>query len=201
MELHRICVFCGSSMGFDPVYREHAILLGRYMANNNLSLVFGGGKVGIMGTLADAVLQAGGNCIGVMPQHIAALEIAHKGITEMHIVNSMPERKSLMVKISDAFIAFPGGLGTLDELSEVLTLSQLRIADKPVGLLNINRFFDPLIHFIHHGVKEGFIREEHAANLAVADKPDELIAAIKQYKPVGVGKWIEEIKQEMNTLR
>lgn len=195
MENRSICIFCGSSAGNQAVYADAARGLGRILADSSITMVFGGGKVGIMGILADVILEAGGKCIGVMPEDIVALEIAHENLTELHIVKSMHERKELMAKLSDAFIAFPGGLGTLDELSEILTYNQLRICDKPVGILNVNGYFNGLMKFIEHGVGEGFIREEHANNLIVSDDPDELILALSRYVPVSMEAWITDIKK------
>lgn len=191
-----IGVFCGSSMGKNPVYKTIAASFGNLLATCNITLVYGGGKVGLMGVLADNALAANGKCIGVIPQSIADMEIAHDHLTELHIVKNMQERKTMMMEMSDAFVALPGGLGTLDELAEVLTYNQLRIFDKPIGLLNVNNYFDPLVKFFDHGVTEGFIREEHRNNIVVSDDIVDLLEKLKAYKPVHIGKWIEEIKEE-----
>lgn len=191
-----ICVFCGSSMGRNQVYKTEAAAFGKLLAESNITLVYGGGKVGLMGVLADHALAAGGKCIGVIPRSIADLEIAHDYLTELHIVKGMQERKAMMMEISDAFVALPGGLGTLDELAEVLTYNQLRIFDKPVGLLNVNGYFDHLLKFFDHGVIERFVREEHRNNIVVSENGSELLEKLRAYQPVHIGKWIEEIKEE-----
>lgn len=191
-----ICVFCGSSMGTNKTYRETAASFGKLLAEHNITLVYGGGKVGLMGVMADSALAADGKCIGIIPKSIADLEIAHDHLTELHIVKSMQERKAMMMEISDAFVALPGGLGTLDELAEVLTYNQLRIFDKPLGLLNANGYFDHLIRFFDHGVTEGFVRKEHRDNIILSDNAIDLLEKLNQYQPVHIGKWIEEIKEE-----
>ncbi len=193
-----ICVFCGSSLGFPTIYREAATELGKLLAQKNITLVYGGANVGIMKVLADSALQYGGEVIGVMPQSLIDKEVAHQGLSKFHIVQSMAERKELMVQLSDAFIAFPGGFGTLDELSEILTFNQLRITDKPLGFLNVNSYFDLLFGFIDHGVKEGFIREEHQQNLIISTDCESILLKLKTYEPVCVKKWIEDIKVESN---
>lgn len=196
VSMKRICVFCGSSLGFPVIYREAAAELGKMLARKKIGLVYGGANVGIMKVLADTVLQFGGEVIGVMPQSLIDNEVAHKGLTEFHVVQSMAERKDLMVSYSDAFIAFPGGFGTLDELSEILTFNQLRITDKPIGFLNIAGYFDLLFGFIDHGVKEGFIREEHQQNLIVATDCESILSKLVDFVPVSVAKWLEDIKVE-----
>ena len=195
-KMKSICVFCGSSMGKNKVYRETASAFGKMLADHNITLVYGGGKVGLMGVLADSALSAGGKCIGIIPKSIADLEIAHDHLTELHIVKSMQERKTMMMEIADAFVALPGGLGTLDELAEVLTYNQLRIFDKPLGLLNVNGYFDALMKFVDHGVTEGFVRPEHRDNIIVSTDANELLIKLNTYQPVHISKWIEEIKEE-----
>ena len=189
-------MFCGSSMGINKTYRETAASFGKLLAEHNITLVYGGGKVGLMGVMADSALAAGGKCIGIIPKSIADLEIAHNHLTELHIVKGMQERKAMMMEISDAFVALPGGLGTLDELAEVLTYNQLRIFDKPLGLLNANGYFDHLTRFFDHGVTEGFVRKEHRDNIIVSDNAQKLLDKMNSYHPVHIGKWIEEIKEE-----
>ena len=191
-----ICVFCGSSVGKRGVYGEAARLLGKVLAENKITLVFGGGKVGLMGVIANSVLENGGTCIGVIPQSIADLEIAHTGLDELHIVDSMAERKDMMAGLSDAFIAMPGGFGTLDEMAEILTYNQLRIFDKPIGLYNVEGYFDGLLNFFNHAVEEQFVREEHRSNIVVSTDPLGMIESLKAYEPVQIGKWIEDIKDE-----
>ncbi len=194
--MKRICVFCGSSSGENPIYRLHAEKLGKLMAEMEIDLVYGGGNVGLMGALANSALNHGGKVIGVIPQSIADLEIAHHGLTQLHVVESMQERKHLMGELSDGFIALPGGFGTLDELSEVLTYNQLRVYDKPVGLLNINGYFEGLLKFLDHCVMEKFVRPEHRNNIKIAERPEELISIMDAYEPVLIKKWIEDIREE-----
>ncbi|HPE55693.1 MAG TPA: TIGR00730 family Rossman fold protein [Bacteroidales bacterium] len=194
--MEKICVFCGSSAGKNPVYKNAAISLGIALVKKEIGLVYGGGNVGLMGIMADAVLEKDGICIGVIPQSIADLEIAHQGLTELHVVDSMGERKTLMAELSDGFIAMPGGFGTLDELAEVLTYNQLRIFDKPVGLLNTNGYFNGLLQFFDHCVDERFVREEHRQNIMVSSDPVELIGMMQAYEPIHIGKWIDDIKEE-----
>jgi uncharacterized protein (TIGR00730 family) len=191
-----ICVFCGSSTGKYPVYRLAAAEFGKLLAESGITLIYGGGKVGLMGVLADSALAAGGKCIGIIPRSIADLEIAHDHLTRLHIVEGMQERKAMMMEMSDAFVALPGGLGTLDELAEVLTYNQLRIFDKPVGLLNVSGYFDSLLRYFDHGVAERFIRQEHRNNIFSSDNPVRLLQKMNDYQPVLIGKWIEEIKDE-----
>lgn len=194
--MRSICVFCGSSSGSNEVYKTQTRLFGQLISRHNLTMVYGGGKVGLMGILADAVITSGGKSIGVIPQSIVDLEIAHDKLTELIIVNSMAQRKIKMTELSDAFVALPGGFGTLDELAEVLTYNQLRIIDKPVGLLNVNGYFDPLVKFFDHAVKERFVREEHRNNIFISDDADKLLAMLINYQPVTIDKWIRDIKDE-----
>jgi uncharacterized protein (TIGR00730 family) len=194
-----VCVFCGSSTGLRDSYSNNARFLGKVLTDNNITLVYGGGNVGLMGIIADTVIEAGGKTIGVMPKSIAELEIAHNNLSELYLVDTMAERKEMMAKLSDAFIAMPGGFGTLDELSEILTYNQLRICDKPMGLLNIDGYFDGLLNFFDHAVNEKFIRDEHRKNIVVSDNATELIRKLDEYEPVQIGKWIEDIKVEAGT--
>lgn len=195
-KMKRIGVFCGSSMGNNSIYKETAAQLGRIFLDNNFDLIYGGANVGLMKILADTMLGKGSKVIGIMPTHLINMEVAHFGIDEMHEVKSMSERKLMMAEMADAFIALPGGFGTLDEISEMLTLSQLRIIDKPLGLLNINHYFDFLIQYFDFGVKEGFIRKEHKDNIIIANNCNEMIQKLKNFKPVCVKKWLEDIKIE-----
>ncbi len=194
--MNRICVFCGSSMGYQQVYRQAAENLGKLFAELGIGLVYGGANVGLMKVMANSTMEHGGEVIGIMPQALVDKEVAHNGIHKLHVVNSMAERKHMMLDLSDAFIALPGGFGTLDELTEILTYNQLRISDKPLGLLNIAGYFDSLLRFLDHGVGEGFIREEHRNNIIVSFDCKLLLQKLKIYEPVGVGKWIEDIKSE-----
>lgn len=191
-----ICVFCGSSMGGRKIYRQAANELAHYLADHNYGLVYGGANVGLMKILADVMLERGKVAIGIMPGHLVRKEVAHNQLTEMIIVKTMAERKEKMVELSDAFIALPGGFGTFDELTEVLTFNQLRLMDKPVGILNIDHYFDLMLKFYDHSVQEGFVRKEHRENLLVAEDIQSLFSKMNKYKPLAMGKWIEEIKVE-----
>jgi hypothetical protein len=191
-----ICIFCGSSLGKQEKFADMAKKLGKLLATNNITMVFGGGKVGLMGVIADSVLDNGGKCIGVIPQSIADLEIAHDNLTELHVVEDMSTRKNIMANLSDAFIAMPGGFGTLDELSEILTYNQLRIFDKPIGFYNVDGYFNGLLQFFDHAVAERFVREEHRNNIIISDDASVLVQQLSMYEPVKIGKWIEDIKQE-----
>jgi len=192
-------VFCGSSMGTKPAYREAARELGLYLVEYGLDLVYGGANVGLMKVLSDTVLEMGGKAIGVMPRMLVDKEVAHLNLTEMHIVQSMSERKVLLIKLSDAFVAMPGGFGTLDELAEVITNNQLRLTDKPIGLLNIDGYYDYLLDFFDHGVREGFLRAEHRNNIVVEDNVSALMNKLDHYQPVSMDKWIEDIHRESNS--
>lgn len=183
-------------MGYKGVYRDAASELGQQIGQRKWSLVYGGANVGLMKVLAETAMSNGAHVTGVMPHLLIKKEVAHQGIHHMHPVERMSERKELMVEISDAFIAMPGGFGTLDELAEILTLNQLRIVDKPLALLNTNGYFDALLKFLDHGVAEGFIREEHRNNILVAEKPSVLLDNLDHFKPVETAKWIETIKNE-----
>jgi len=190
-----ICVFCGSSTGAKPIYSEQSRKLARFFYQQKLTLVYGGANVGLMGILADSLLEAGGKVIGVMPKSLVEREVAHTGLTEMHIVDGMQERKALMAKLSDAFIALPGAFGTFDELFEILTWNQLGIVHKPVGLLNIDGFFDPLIRLLDHAVEEKFLRPEHRGILLIDHSPESLYEKLDAFQPVTAEKWIERLKQ------
>ncbi len=170
--MKRICLFCGSSPGVRPAYLDFARDFGTDLASRGLDLVYGGGRIGLMGAVADAVLAAGGKVIGVIPRSLADREVAHAGLTELHLVDTMHERKALMADLADGFAALPGGLGTLDEWFEIWTWAQLGYHQKPIGLLNFEGFFDPLLTFLDRLVAEGFVRPEHRALAVVApDSP------------------------------
>jgi len=173
--MRRICVFCGSAEGARPAYRDAARTLGRELATRGLGLVYGGGSVGLMGVLADTVLAEGGEVIGVIPGPLATRELAHTGLTELRVVGSMHERKATMARLSDGFVALPGGLGTLEETLEVLTWAQLGIHRKPVGVLNVEGYWDGLERMLAHAVREGFVRAEYAALLLVGRSAPELL--------------------------
>jgi uncharacterized protein (TIGR00730 family) len=191
-----ICVFCGSSMGIRPGYRKGAEELDSLLLERKIQLIYGGANVGLMKVLADTVLAGGGEVIGIMPRRLVENEVAHNGLTKMHIVESMSERKTLMVELSDAFIAMPGGFGTFDELAEVITYNQLRLSDKPIGILNLEHYFDRLLNFFTHTANEGFLRHEHRNNLIVDEKPSELLRKMSLYQPVSIEKWIRDIREE-----
>lgn len=190
--MKRLCVFCGSSPGNSPAYSAASAELGRQLAQRKIGLVYGGSNVGLMGTLADAALNGGGQVIGVIPRSLVDREVAHRGLTELHVVETMHERKALMADLSDGFIAMPGGYGTLDELCEILTWAQLGIHLKPVALLNTLGYWDPFLQFLDHAVAAGFLRSGHRLLLNVRDDPGELLEAILRYKGESqVSKWIE----------
>jgi len=186
----RLCVFCGSSSGRDPVYMETARLLGETLARNGIELVYGGASVGLMGAVANAVLAEGGRVTGVMPQALVDKEIAHAGLSDLRVVGSMHERKALMAELSDGFIALPGGLGTFEELFEVWTWAQLGYHKKPCALLNVAGFYDRLADFLDNVVERGFVKPVHRAMLIVKDEPSALVDAIRSYEPPKVEKWI-----------
>jgi uncharacterized protein (TIGR00730 family) len=184
-------VFAGSSSGARGEYTAGARELGRALAGRGIALVYGGARVGLMGALADEVLAAGGRAVGVMPESLVAKEVAHKGLTELHVVKTMHERKAMMSDLSDGFVALPGGMGTLDELFEIVTWAQLGLHVKPCGVLNIEGYFDRLLAFIEHSVAERFVRAEHAAMIAVAATAPELLDKMTAYRAPVVQKWIE----------
>jgi hypothetical protein len=187
----RVCVYAGSNPGSDPAYAEGARALGAELAARGIALVYGGGKVGLMGVVANAVMDAGGEAIGVMPQALIDREIGHPGLTELKVVGSMHERKAEMARLADAFVALPGGIGTLEELIEVYTWSQLGIHEKPCGLLNVRGYYDALAAFLDHAVAEGFLRSQHRAVLSVAEDPAELLDSFAGFEAPRVTKWLE----------
>jgi len=187
--VNRVCVYCGSSSGADPVYREAAEALGRALAEAGLGLVYGGASVGLMGAVADAALAAGGEVVGVIPQALVDREIAHPGLTELRVVGSMHERKALMVELGDAFAALPGGAGTLDELFETFTWAQLGIHAKPCALLEVDGYWRELNAFLDRAVAAGFLRADHREKLLVAHDAPGLLAAFRAYAPPAESKW------------
>ena len=189
--MRRVCVYAGSNPGIHPAYAEAARSLAALLADREIGLVYGGGRVGLMGVLADTMLEAGGEAIGVMPQALIDREIGHRGLTELRVVDSMHERKAQMAELSDAFVALPGGIGTLEELIEVYTWSQLGIHQKPCGVLNVRGYYDHLAAFLDHAVAQGFLRPQHRAVLSVASEPAELLDRMAGYEPPAVGKWTE----------
>lgn len=184
-----VCVFCGSSNNAAPAYFDAARSLGATLADRGLTLIYGGAHVGLMGALADASLARGGRVTGVIPRTLVEKEVAHNGLSEMHVVESMHDRKALMHELSDAFITLPGGFGTLDELFETLTWAQLGFHAKPIGLLNIGGYFDPLLQFSSNAVEQGFIHASHRAMILSAATPDDLLAQMAAYTFHDPGKW------------
>jgi uncharacterized protein (TIGR00730 family) len=188
----RVCVFAGSSVGGRPAYAEGARRLAEALVERGVGIVYGGGSVGLMGALADAALAAGGEVIGVIPGPLARRELAHSGLTRMHVVASMHERKALMASLVDGFIALPGGLGTFEETLEALTWSQLGIHRKPIGLLNLERYFDGLRRFLEHAAAEGFVRGEFLRLVLFADAPQALLDAIDSWRPPDIPRpWLD----------
>lgn len=185
----RMCVFCGSSPGRLPAYTGAAVSLAKYLSSKNIGIVYGGSNAGLMGTLADTALAAGGEVIGVMPQALVDKEIAHRGLTDLHIVNSMHERKALMAELADAFIALPGGYGTFDEFCEVLTWTQLGIQRKPCGILNVEGYYDGLLKMFDHAVAEQFVKPAHRQMVLSDSRPEPLVDRLLAYHPPVVGKW------------
>jgi hypothetical protein len=179
--MRRICVFCGSSLGDLTEYADAARAMGRALAERDLELVFGGGKIGLMGVVADAVLENGGRAIGVIPRALEARELAHEGLSELHVVSSMHERKAMMEELSDAFIAMPGGLGTYEEILEILTWAQLDIHPKPSALLNVAGYFDALMGVLQQAVDRGFMPPKSFGNLYLGTEPLELLDACEKY--------------------
>jgi uncharacterized protein (TIGR00730 family) len=187
--MENICLFCGSSTGNKDVYRRTARKLVGELVKRNIGIVYGGGKVGLMGEIADAVLELGGRVIGVMPRHLVEKEIAHKGLTALHVVETIHERKRLMSELADAFIALPGGYGTLEELFEILSWAELGIHQKPCGILDVNGFYQPLIRFLDFVQAEGFLRTASRKLVLVKDEAMDLVETIIRYDPVRVDKW------------
>ncbi|BBU47098.1 putative cytokinin riboside 5'-monophosphate phosphoribohydrolase [Pseudomonas putida] len=192
MPVRSVCVFCGASIGANPAYREAAVALGQAIARRGLTLVYGGGAVGLMGVVADAAMAAGGEVVGIIPQSLLDAEVGHKGLTRLEVVDGMHARKARMAELSDAFIALPGGLGTLEELFEVWTWGQLGYHAKPLGLLDVNGFYDKLGGFLDHIVEEGFVRQQHRAMLLLAQQPDELLNGMDSFIAPVAPKWVDK---------
>jgi len=189
--MKRVLVFCGSSPGGRPEYVQIAETLGRLCASRGLDVVYGGAHVGLMGVLADSALAAGGKVIGVIPNRLVEAEIAHAGLTELHIVETMHERKALMAELSDAVIALPGGTGTLDELFEMFTWSQLGLHRQPIGLLDVAEYWQPLLRFLEHSVNERFLRAEHFETMLVERDPGSLLDRLASHQPLALNKWMD----------
>ena len=192
MKIERICVYCGSSPGKNPAYSQAAEKLAIALCNRNIGLVYGGAAVGVMGAIADAVLETGGKAIGVIPKSLAVKEVAHDGLNELHVVASMHERKAMMAELADGFIALPGGWGTLEEIFEMLTWAQLGFHDKPCGLLNIDGYYDGLIGFLENSFTEQFVNELYRPMLMTSDDPDSLLDQFATYRAPIVRKWMDE---------
>jgi uncharacterized protein (TIGR00730 family) len=188
--MKRICVFCGSSQGSRPEYGAAAEEMAAELVRRNIGLVYGGGNVGLMGIIGDAVLNAGGEVQGVIPEHLMAREVGHKGLTKLHVVGSMHERKALMADLSDAFVALPGGFGTLEEFCEVVTWTQLGLHPKPCGILNVLEYYSALLRMFDHAVEERFLKTENRALVLARDKPADLLQALEEWRPIHVEKWL-----------
>ncbi len=188
-----ICIFLGANPGNDPKYAEAARNMGRELASRNITTVYGGSNMGLMGILAESAMEAGGEVIGVIPESLVKKEVAHNGLSKLHIAESMHERKALMAELSDGFIAMPGGIGTMDEIFEIFTWAQLGFHAKPCGLLNVDGYYDPLLGFLDNVVKEGFLKEMHREKLITATTPAEVIDAFADYEPPTGSKWVEKV--------
>jgi uncharacterized protein (TIGR00730 family) len=186
-----ICVYCGSSPGRLEVYAEGARALAQALVARDLGLVYGGASIGLMGLIADTVLALGGRAVGVIPYALAQKEVAHRGLTELHITHSMHERKTLMAELSDGFVAMPGGIGTFEEIFEVWTWAQLGIHAKPCGLLNVSGYFDALTTFLDHATQEQFLKPPHRSLLVVESDPDALLDRFASYQAPGIQNWLD----------
>lgn len=192
-----ICVFCGSSSGSNIEYTLKAKDLGVLLVQKDITLIYGGSNVGLMRVIADTMMEAGGKVVGIMPHTLIEREVAHKGISVFHVVNTMAERKSMMNELSDAFIAMPGGIGTLDEVFEIMSWNQLDLIEKPVALFNVDGYYEQLLAFLDHSVDQQFVKPEHRVNLIAESDEKILLEKIFNYNPVKVdgGKWIKELKE------
>lgn len=188
--MQRVCVYCGSNTGNNPAYVTAAVELADALLDRDIELVYGGAAKGIMGVLADRVLERGGSVHGVIPQQLVDKEVAHQGLTKQHVVGSMHERKMLMAALSDGFVALPGGFGTLEEIIEIVTWGQLRFHDKPCGLLNVDGYFDALLGFLDHAEAEGFVRDANRRMLLHDASVNGLLEQFEQYEPPTVDKWM-----------
>ena len=190
--MRNICVFCGSQSGTDQRYSKAAVELGELLAARGHGLVYGGGHIGLMGSIADTVMQAGGTVNGVIPKPLTERELAFEAVTRLHVVSSMHERKALMASLSDAFIAMPGGFGTLEELFEVIAWAQLGIHRKPIGILNVAGFYDSLKVFVEHSITEGFVKSQYRGLFVIADQPLALLDALEKHQPPPTRRWLSE---------
>lgn len=196
MKRNKICIFCGSSMGHNSLYKEQAEALGREMAKRQCELYYGAGSVGLMKVIADSMLQQGRKVVGTITHKLVDMEVAYHDIDELVEVETMAERKAILEERADAFITMPGGFGSMDEFFETAVMSQLRVFDKPVALYNVNGYYDHLVSWMRHAVDEGFVRAEHFNNLIISDDPKEILDRIEAFKPVEVKKWVDHLKRE-----
>ncbi len=194
--MRTICVYCGSNAGARPIYAERAAALGRRLAADGLAMVYGGGNVGLMGIVADAVLEGGGEVVGVIPEQLVGWEVAHRGVTRLEVVANMHERKKRMFDLADGFVALPGGFGTLDEMFEMLTWRQIGIADKPCAFLDVEGFFNPLIEMLDRMVEERFLHAEQRRDLWHGEDIDSLMDWLRAYVPVHADKWLDEKRRK-----
>jgi len=190
--MKRICVFCGSNDGADPIFIKTAEEVGRFLARRGIELVYGGGRVGLMGKIADTVMHNGGSVIGIIPRALAEKEVAHGGLTKLRVVGSMHERKAIMAELSDGFIALPGGFGTFEELCEIITWAQLGFHSKPCGFLNIDGYYDPLIELFDNATREKFVRPEHRRLVLIESEIEKMFDLMVTYKPPDLEKWINK---------
>jgi uncharacterized protein (TIGR00730 family) len=191
MQISTLCVYCGSSPGWLPQYAEEASSFGALLASNDISLVYGGGNVGLMGAVADGALQAGGKVVGVIPKALVAKEVAHQGLTDLRVVDSMHERKLMMTDLADGFVALPGGVGTIEEIFEMVTWGQLGLHTKPCAFLNIAGFYDHLFRFLRHMTEHRFLKEQHLDTILMEIDGDKLISSMRMHVPKQVDKWID----------
>ena len=196
MKTRAVCVYCGSNAGSRPVYAERAVALGHRLANEGMALVYGGGNVGLMGIVADAALAAGGEVVGVIPEQLVGWEVAHAGLTRLEVVANMHERKARMFDLSDAFIALPGGFGTLDEMFEMLTWRQLGLGDKPCAFLDVDGFYSPLVAMMDRMVDERFLHPDQRRDLWHGEDLDALFAWMRDYQPAVASKWLDEKRRK-----
>lgn len=190
-----VCVFCGSSVGADPEYKKATLQLAREFVSGKIKLLYGAGSVGLMGVMADEMLSLGGSVCGVVTHYLKDKEVVHHNLTELILVDSMSERKSLLIEKSDAFIILPGGFGTMDEMFEVLTLQQLGLISKPVGILNTSNYYSPLLQFLENSVAEKFLRKEHLESLSVDENPAELLNKMNDFSAISMDKWIGGLRE------
>ena len=194
MQIRTLGVYCGSSPGLLPEYKEAATAFGARLAGEGIALVYGGGNVGLMGAVADGALAAGGKVIGVIPKALVAKEVAHRGVTEFHPVDTMHQRKQMMADLADGFVALPGGIGTMEEIFEMLTWNQLHLHEKPCGFLNVAGYYDALVGFLEHMVQQRFLKQPQLDALIVDADPGSLLTKLRAFAPVKTDKWIDRKK-------